>query len=39
MNEHLVLIGGVSGDGKSASLRNIKNPEGVLYCNCESGYN
>lgn len=37
MNEHLVLIGGVSGDGKSASLRNIKNPEGVLYCNCESG--
>lgn len=36
-NDHLVLIGGVSGDGKSASLRNIKNPEGVLYCNCESG--
>ena len=36
-NDHLVLIGGVSGEGKSASLEHLKNPEGVLYCNCESG--
>lgn len=36
-NDHLVLIGGISGSGKSASLRCLKNPEGVLYANCESG--
>ena len=36
-NDNLVLIGGVSGAGKSACLRNIKNEEGVLYLNCEAG--
>ena len=37
MNEQLILIGGESGTGKSASLRNLKNPEGVMYLNCEAG--
>lgn len=36
-NDKLVLISGKSSTGKSRSLRNIKNPEGVLYLNCESG--
>jgi hypothetical protein len=36
-NDHLVLIGGKSATGKSASLMNLKNPEGVMYLNCESG--
>lgn len=36
-NDHLVLIGGESASGKSASLRNIKDPAGVMYLNCESG--
>lgn len=36
-NDHLVLIGGKSAGGKSASLRNLVNPEGVMYLNCESG--
>jgi len=36
-NDHLVLICGTSGSGKSASLRNIPKPEGVVYLNCESG--
>lgn len=37
MNDNLVLICGVSGAGKSASLRNIKKPEGVMYLGCEAG--
>lgn len=37
INDNLVLIGGVSGAGKSACLRNLKDQEGVLYLNCESG--
>jgi len=37
INDNLVLICGESAGGKSASLRNIQNPEGVMYCNCESG--
>ncbi len=37
MNDNLVLISGETGTGKSASLRNIKNPEGVMYLNCEAG--
>jgi len=37
VNDNLVLIGGISGTGKSASLRNLQNPEGVIYLNCESG--
>ena len=36
-NDNLVLIGGESGSGKSASLRNLAKPEGVIYLNCESG--
>lgn len=36
MNDHLVLIVGKSAAGKSACLRNIENPEGVMYLNCES---
>lgn len=36
-NDHLVLIGGKSATGKSASLMNLENPEGVMYLNCESG--
>lgn len=37
VNEKLVLISGKSTTGKTASLANIKNPEGVIYINCESG--
>jgi hypothetical protein len=37
VNDHLVLICGESVGGKSASLAQIENPEGVLYLNCESG--
>lgn len=36
-NDFLILIGGESGTGKSASLMNIKDQEGVLYLNCEAG--
>lgn len=32
-----VLICGESGAGKSASLRNIRGQEGVIYINCEGG--
>lgn len=35
MNDHLVLIGGESTTGKSASLRNLRDPEGVAYLNLE----
>lgn len=35
-NDHLVLVSGKSSTGKSASLMGIKNPEGVLYLNCEN---
>ena len=37
VNDHLVLICGTSASGKSASLRTLKNPEGVMYLNCEAG--
>lgn len=37
VNDNLVLIGGESGAGKSATLRNLRDQEGVLYLNCESG--
>jgi len=37
MNDHLVLLCGFSAVGKSRSLKNLKNPKGVLYLNCESG--
>lgn len=36
-NPQLVLISGESAGGKSASLRNLRNQEGWLYMNCESG--
>lgn len=35
-NDNLVLVGGESAGGKSASLRSLKNPEGVMYLNCEA---
>lgn len=37
INDQLVLISGESATGKSASLRNLRNPEGVVHLNCESG--
>ena len=37
INDQLVLIAGTSGTGKSASLRDIANPEGVIYCGTEAG--
>lgn len=37
VNDHLVLLGGKSATGKSASLMKLKNPEGVMYLNCEAG--
>ena len=36
-NDHLVLLCGKSASGKSASLMQLENPEGVLYLNCEAG--
>jgi len=37
INDHLVIICGQSASGKSQSLSGLKNPEGVLYLNTESG--
>lgn len=37
INDNLVLIGGESGSGKSASLMYLNDPENVVYLNCESG--
>lgn len=36
-NDHLILIAGKTTTGKSTSLRNLENPEGVMYLNCETG--
>jgi hypothetical protein len=36
-NDNLVLVCGESATGKSACLRNLKDPEGVMYLNCEAG--
>ena len=36
-NKRLFVIYGTSGSGKTASLRNLKDQEGVLFLNCESG--
>ncbi len=36
-NDQLILITGISGEGKSASLRNIRNQERWLYLNTEAG--
>ena len=37
MNDHLVLVLGKPATGKSASLMNLENPQGVIYLNCEAG--
>lgn len=36
-NDHLILISGKSATGKSMCLRNLKDPEGVVYLNAEAG--
>lgn len=36
-NDQLVLLCGKSATGKSASLMQLENPQGVMYLNCESG--
>lgn len=37
VNDNLVLLVGKSATGKSASLMGLKEPEGVMYLNCEAG--
>lgn len=37
VNDKLILLGGKSATGKSASLMGLRDPEGVLYMNCEAG--
>lgn len=37
INDNLVLLGGKSATGKSASLMFLNNPQGVMYLNCEAG--
>lgn len=37
VNNNLVLIVGKSGTGKTASLRNLNDPRGVIYLGCEAG--
>lgn len=37
INDNLILLGGKSATGKSASLKDLKDPEGVIYLNCEAG--
>lgn len=36
-NDHLLLVGGKSGSGKSMSLYEMRNNTGVLYLNAEAG--
>ncbi|AEJ81592.1 gp073 [Erwinia phage vB_EamP-S6] len=36
-NDNLLLISGESSTGKSASLKDMRDQEGVLYLNCEAG--
>jgi hypothetical protein len=36
MSDNIIFVGGRSDTGKTASLRNLKDPEGVLYLNFES---
>lgn len=36
-NTHLLLIAAPSAHGKTASLRNLRNPGGVIYANFEAG--
>ena len=35
-NDHLILLSGKSATGKSASLVDLEDPEGVVYLNCEN---
>lgn len=35
-NNNLILVCGKSATGKSLSLRNLRNPESVMYLNCEN---
>jgi hypothetical protein len=37
VNDKLILLGGKSASGKSASLMGLRSPEGVMYLNCEAG--
>jgi len=37
VNRSLVLIGGKASGGKTASLRTIKDPSGLVYLGCEAG--
>lgn len=37
MNDSLVLIAGEAANGKSVSLRNLPDPENVVYCGTEAG--
>ena len=37
VNRSLVLIGGKAAGGKTASLRTLKDPTGVVYLGCEAG--
>ena len=37
MNRYVLLISGKSATGKTASLRELDNPDGVVYINCEAG--
>ena len=37
INRNCVLVVGKSAGGKSASLRTLKDPKGVIYLNCEAG--
>ena len=37
LNTNLVMICGEAIAGKTASLRNLEKPEGVMYLNCEAG--
>lgn len=37
VNDQLILVAGFSGEGKSASLRNIRNQDRWVYLNCEAG--
>lgn len=37
VNDNLVLVCGKAATGKSASLMQIDNPDGVIYLNCEAG--
>lgn len=37
VNRNLIFVTGKSATGKSTSLMNLKDPQGVMYLNCESG--